>query len=214
MSGRIRRVACTAVNRAWTAAQEYGRISKDSPAGLRFAHFGDHACIAFPSGAIFGEPWIAIGDGTLIGAQVSLSAGFVPGQDLGTGLVVDIGKRCAIGRGSHIVGHSSIRIGDDVFIAPYAYITDQNHTYADPDKPIGGQWPQNVPVSIGDGSWIGTGAVILPGVIVGANCVVAGGAVVRGQFPDHCVIAGVPARIVRRYDPDLGWQSVSAAPVA
>ena len=44
-----------------------------------------------------------------------------------------IGDRCVIGRGSHIVAHYSIVIGDDVFTGPYVYITDQNHGYADPD---------------------------------------------------------------------------------
>lgn len=48
--------------------------------------------------------------------------------------------------------------------------------------------------------------MILPGVNLGRNCVVAAGAVVRpGTYPDHCVIAGVPGRIVRRYDPETGW---------
>jgi acetyltransferase-like isoleucine patch superfamily enzyme len=47
--------------------------------------------------------------------------------------------------------------------------------------------------------------VILPGTVLGRNVVVGAGAVVRGTFPDHCVIAGVPARIVRRYVPGSGW---------
>ncbi|WP_329124802.1 acyltransferase [Streptomyces sp. NBC_01465] len=207
---RLRRFACSAVNRGWAWAQSHGHISAESPCGLRFARLGEGACIAFPAGAIFGEQWISIGDHTLVGAQVSISAGYATGQDLGPEVVVDIGQRCSVGRGSHIVGHRSLHIGNDVFIAPYVYITDQNHTYLDPGQPIGGQWPQNVPVFIGDGCWIGTGAIILPGVRLGRNTVVAGGAVVRGQFPDHCVLAGVPARVVRRYDPEHGWQSVGA----
>jgi acetyltransferase-like isoleucine patch superfamily enzyme len=47
--------------------------------------------------------------------------------------------------------------------------------------------------------------VVLPGTVLGRNVVVGAGAVVRGTFPDHCVIAGVPARIVRRYVPGSGW---------
>ena len=67
------------------------------------------------------------------------------------------------------------------------------------------QWPSDDPVLIGTGSWLGTGVVVLPGSRLGRNVVVGAGAVVRGTFPDHCVIAGVPARIVRRYVPGSGW---------
>jgi acetyltransferase-like isoleucine patch superfamily enzyme len=107
--------------------------------------------------------------------------------------------------GSHIVAHHSIVIGDDVYTGPYVYITDQNHGYTDPDTPIGRQWPTNSSVSIGAGSWLGTGVVVLPGAVIGRNVVVAAGSVVRGQVPDRCVVAGVPARVVREYVPGLGW---------
>ncbi|MGW7520177.1 acyltransferase [Streptomyces sp. NPDC054796] len=207
---RVRRYACDAVQFLWAQAEKHGRISAARPARLRFAHLGEGACIAFPPGAIFGEQCIAIGEHTLVGAQVSISAGFAPGQDLGPGTVVDIGGHCSIGRGSHVVGHKSIAIGDHVLLGPYVYVTDQNHTYADPRRPIGGQPPVNSRVVIGDGCWVGTGAIVLPGTRLGRNVVVAGGAVVRGRFPDHCVIAGVPARIVRRYTPGRGWHAVSA----
>jgi acetyltransferase-like isoleucine patch superfamily enzyme len=110
-----------------------------------------------------------------------------------------------IGRGSHIVAHHSLDIGDDVFTGPYVYITDQNHSYEDVETPIGRQWPVNSAVSIGAGSWLGTGAVILPGTVIGRNVVVAAGSVVRGKVPDFCVVAGIPARIVREYLPGTGW---------
>jgi hypothetical protein len=85
-------------------------------------------------------------------------------------------------------------------------LTDQNHGYEDPDTPIGRQVPVNRPVSIGAGSWLGAGAIILPGTAIGANVVVAAGSVVRGEIPDRCVVAGIPARVVREYTP-FGWQS-------
>jgi acetyltransferase-like isoleucine patch superfamily enzyme len=103
------------------------------------------------------------------------------------------------------VAHYSIVIGDDVYTGPYVYITDQNHSYADPDMPIGRQWPVNTAVSIGDGTWLGAGTVILPGASIGRNVVVAAGSVVRGTVPDRCVVAGVPARIVREYVSETGW---------
>jgi acetyltransferase-like isoleucine patch superfamily enzyme len=123
-----------------------------------------------------------------------------------------IGDRCVIGRGSHIVAHYSITIGDDVFTGPYVYITDQNHGYTDPDVPIGRQWPSNAAVSIGSGSWLGAGVIILPGAVIGRNVVVAAGSVVRGEVPDCCVIAGVPARVIREYVSGTGWTRRAPAP--
>jgi UDP-3-O-[3-hydroxymyristoyl] glucosamine N-acyltransferase len=124
--------------------------------------------------------------------------------------VLRIGDRCVIGRGSHVVAHHSIEIGDDVFTGPYVYITDQNHRYEDIDTPIGRQWPVNSAVSIGPGSWLGTGTVILPGATIGRNVVVAAGSVVRGHVPDNCVVAGVPARVVREHVPGSGWARPAA----
>jgi carbonic anhydrase/acetyltransferase-like protein (isoleucine patch superfamily) len=200
------------VHWGWNAAQHAGAVTADTPAGRRFAAFGRGSMAAFPPGSVFGQGSIAIGADTIIGAFVSLSAGMVPGQDLGPLPVLRIGDRCVIGRGSHIVAHQSLLIEDDVFTGPYVYITDQNHGYADPDVPIGRQMPRNAAVRIGSGSWLGAGAIVLPGACIGRNVVIAAGSVVRGTVPDRCVVAGVPARVVRRYQPDAGW-SASTAPI-
>ena len=55
------------------------------------------------------------------------------------------------------------------------------------------------------GTWLGTGAVILPGADIGRNVVVAAGAVVRGNVPDYAVVGGVPAKVIREYLPGSGW---------
>jgi acetyltransferase-like isoleucine patch superfamily enzyme len=136
---------------------------------------------------------------------VSISAGTLPDQDLWGLTLLTIGDRCVIGRGSHIVAHESVTVGDDVWTGPYVYITDQNHGYEDPDVPIGRQYPVNRPVSIGAGTWLGAGAVILPGAEIGRNVVVAAGSVVRGVVPDRCMVAGVPAKVVREHT-KAGWQ--------
>ena len=207
-----RRVAWCAVHGLWRAVQRAGAISPGTPGGQKFAAFGAGSIIGFPTGALYGERWIEIGAGTMIAAQVSLSAGMVPGQDLGEVPLMRIGDRCLIGRGSHIVAHHSIVIGDDVYTGPYVYITDQNHGYADPETPIGRQWPSNAAVSIGAGSWLGAGVIVLPGSVIGRNVVVGAGSVVRGVVPDCCVVAGVPARVVREYVTGNGWTRPAPAP--
>lgn len=141
----------------------------------------------------------------MVGVYNTLSVGFGPGHDYGDRCVISIGDRVVIGRGSHIVAHERIVIEDDVYTGPYVYITDQNHTYADPDVPIGRQWPTDDPVRIGAGSWLGTNVVVLPGARIGRNVVVAAGSIVRGEIPDHSVVVGSPARVIRRWDPGTGW---------
>ena len=205
---RVRAGAQPLVHWAWRQMTEAGKITSGSRAARRFGFFGEGSAIAFPQGTLLGERWISVGHFTLIGPHATVSAGFVPERDLGPEPIVRIGNGVVLGRGSHVVGHQSIDIGDDVYTGPYIYITDQNHGYADPDTPIGKQWPVNKPVTVGAGSWIGAGAVILPGARIGRNVVVAAGAVVRGEVPDHCVVAGAPARVVRRLDGDGRWHSI------
>lgn len=212
LRSRCRAAVAGLVHEAWRAVQQSAMITADSRAGRRFAAFGPRSLIAFPTGSVYGEAWIEIGDETMIGAQVTLCAGMLPGQDLGASPVLRIGDRSVIGRGSHIVAHHSILIGDDVFTGPYVYITDQNHGYEDPETPIGRQWPRNAAVSIGSGSWLGAGVVVLPGACIGKNVVVAAGSVVRGKIPGQCVVAGVPARIVREYVAGNGWSRPASGP--
>jgi len=205
-----RRVAARLVHAVWRWVKQAGTITADTAAGRRFAAFGPGSLIAFPTGTVFGERWIEIGDGTMLAEHVSVCAGMMPGHDLGAAPVLRIGDRCVIGRGSHVVAHHSIDIGDDVFTGPYVYITDQNHGYADPDLPIGRQWPVNAAVRIGSGTWLGTGVIVLPGAVIGRNVVVAAGSVVRGEIGDRCVVAGVPARVVKDFSSQTGWTKRAA----
>ena len=174
----------------------------------KFHAFGKGSMIAFPPTVIFGEGRIAIGEGSTIGPLASISAG-MPTQAHETGdPVIIIGDRCMLGKGIGIVGHERIAIGDDIWTGHYVYITDQNHGYEDVEMPIGVQMWKNEPVSIGSGSWIGHGAIILPGAQIGEHVVIAAGAVVTaGEYPDFSVLAGVPARVVRSYDPGRGWHN-------
>jgi acetyltransferase-like isoleucine patch superfamily enzyme len=206
-----RRLASAAIDTGWRWVCDLGGIGPSHPVGRRFGAFGEGSLIAFPPGAIFNERWIRIGSGTMIGPYTSLSAGMAPGQEMVSDPVVSIGDRTLIGRGSHIVGHFCIEIGDDIQTGPYVYITDQNHVYSDPDVPIGAQWPVESSVHIGSGSWLGTGVVVLPGSRIGRNVAVGAGSVVTGELPDHCVAVGSPAKVVKRYSPDDGWCATDAA---
>jgi len=205
LPGPLRRVVARLIHATWETAGVLGAIGPDDPRGRRFGAMGRGACLLFPQGAIYNEHLIRVGEGTMVGPNTSITAGMVPGQSMPTNPVVRIGSRCIIGRGSHIVGHWSIEIGDDIQTGPYVYITDQNHSYEDPIEPIGRQWPTEAAVRIGSGSWLGANVVVLPGAQIGEHVVIAAGAVVRGVIPDRCVVAGVPARIIRRWVDGRGW---------
>lgn len=188
------------IGAAWRGAEDLAEIRHGSRRARRFGRFGEGSVVRFPPAALVNEHYVHIGSGTLIGPGITLSAGMVPGQTMMSDPVVSIGDRCLIGRGSGIVGHYEIVIGDDVWTGHNVYITDQNHGYEDLDVPISRQKMPERPVHIGDGSWIGHGTVVLPGSTIGRHVVIGANSVVRGDIPDNCVAAGTPARIVRRLD--------------
>jgi acetyltransferase-like isoleucine patch superfamily enzyme len=196
------------VRRLWAHVCRVGAIGPNGSAGRRFGRFGEGSIICFPSNTIFNERYIHIGAGTMIGPGVSLSAGMVPGQECISDPVVSIGDRCLIGRGSGIVGHFSITIGHDVWTGHHVYVTDQNHGYDDITRPISEQTQPERAVSIGDGSWLGHGTVVLPGSRIGRHVVVGANSVVTGELPDFSVAVGTPARVIRRYVDGEGWVSV------
>lgn len=183
----------------------HGSIGPETSRGRQFAAFGEGSIICHPFTTIFNEQYIEIGRDTMIGPNVALSAGMVPGQSCVTSPVVKIGDRCLIGRGSGIVGHLAIEIGNDVWTGHHVYITDQNHGYENVDIPISLQTQPELPVTIGDGSWLGYGTVVLPGARIGRHVAVGANSVVTGELPDFSVAVGAPARVVKRFAPDRGW---------
>ena len=193
-----KRAAGEVVQLTWAAAIELGAIGPHSRRARRFGRFGDGSVICFPPNALFNEQYISIGEGTMFGPEITLSAGMVPGQQMVSDTVITVGDRCLFGKGSGIVGHLEIVIGDDVWTGHHVYITDQNHGYADLDLPISRQVMPERPVSIGSGSWLGHGTVVLPGAKIGRHVVVGANSVVTGELPDNCVAAGTPARVIKK----------------
>ena len=82
--GRWRRDALFAsVHAGWRAMQQAGAVTAESAAGRKFAAFDPHSLMAFPTGAVFGERWIEVGDETMFAEQATLCAGMMPGHDGG-----------------------------------------------------------------------------------------------------------------------------------
>lgn len=201
-------LASRAVHGIWRRAQNAGAVTAERPGPYAFRRIGTGTRLAFPQGTVFGTPWIELGAHCMIAQEVTLTAGMLPDLDLGPQPVLTVGDGVVLGRGSHVIADApgAVTLGDDVYCGPYVYITSTNHSYDDPHEPVGKQWPRSAAVVVGSGSWLGAGSVILPGARLGRNVVVAAGSVVRGEVPDHAVVAGAPARIVRRWEEARGWQ--------
>jgi acetyltransferase-like isoleucine patch superfamily enzyme len=214
MPDPVRRVVGDVLDEVWTTLTAWGAIQPASRRARRFRSFGEGSAICFPVVALFGEQYITVGAGTVIGPYVSLSAGVSPAHELGDRAVVTIGDRCLIGKGSGIVGHDTVEIGDDVYTGHNVYITDANHGYEDPDTPIGRQFVDPRPVRIGAGSWLGHGTIVLPGSSIGRHVVVGAGSVVTGVLPDFSVAVGNPARVIRTQARDAQGLVVGGEDVA
>lgn len=111
----------------------------------------------------------------------------------------------AIGSHTIISARNLIHIERDVLIAQWVLIVDHNHAYEDITVPIVNQGvTAGGRIRIGQGSWIARGAVIVcpkGELSIGRNCVVAANSVVTRSIPDYSLVAGLPARVIRQYDP-------------
>ena len=103
-----------------------------------------------------------------------------------------IGQQCFFHSGG------GLTIGRHVGIGPGVKIVTSAHRTDEVDKPILHSTIDFAPVVIGDGSDVGVGAVILPGVRIGVGAQVGAGAVVAEDVADYAVVVGVPAREIRR----------------
>jgi len=114
---------------------------------------------------------------------------------------LSIGDHTYIGRFTQINAWRSVRVGRSVLIADRVFISDADHNFRDVDVPIRFQGDSFLgPVTLCDGCWIGIGAVILPGVTVGRNAVVAANAVVTSDVPDRTVVGGIPAKVIKQIE--------------
>lgn len=106
----------------------------------------------------------------------------------------------------HIAAGYSIVIGDDTLIASRVYISDivhGNYIGVNQDSPYQIPGKRNLsykPVYIGKNVWIGEGVSILPGVVIGDGCIIGANTVVTKNIPENCIVAGIPAKIIKKYD--------------
>ncbi|MBV8550863.1 MAG: hypothetical protein JOY54_06150 [Acidobacteriaceae bacterium] len=147
-----------------------------------------------------GKGDIVLGDNVIVDGKCNFSFAvrYSPNPTL------RVGNNSGIGHGCIFTIGKEISIGNHCRLAPFVTIFDSPGHPLDPDLRRAGA-PANVedvrPVKIGDNVWIGSGAVIFPGVTIGENSVVGSGAYVMSDVPANTVVAGNPARKVMSLQP-------------
>lgn len=106
----------------------------------------------------------------------------------------------SIGQGFHIISGGRLIIESGVLMAPNVFVNNMDNDYHEIDVPVFDQKQIVKKTHIGENCFIGIGAKIQAGTILGKQCIVGASAVVKGVFPDYCVIVGNPARIIKRFD--------------
>lgn len=165
-----------------------------------FAEFG------FPG--YIGRPIFLMGTRKMhVGSKVRIFPG-MRAEVHGSGSL-HLDDNISIGQNFHVIAGNDLRIGSGCLISGDVFITDIDHSYENPDKPVFDQPDAVKKTWIGDNCFLGIGVRIQAGTSLGNGCIVGANSVVRGTFPDHSVIAGIPARIIKRYNPDCGtWERV------
>ncbi|MDP8217406.1 MAG: acyltransferase [Candidatus Theseobacter exili] len=168
--------------------------------------FGRNIILRHPHKVVIGDN-VVIDEGCLIDAKGC------------TGKGIEIGNEVIISRNSSVIGkYGSVRIGDrtnigtnclfgsmghvevgkDTLFAANCYVGGGMYKMDRTDIPVvkQGSYTRG-PVKIGDGCWLGAGAVVIDGVVLGRDVVLGAGAVATKDLPDFAIAAGVPARLIR-----------------
>jgi acetyltransferase-like isoleucine patch superfamily enzyme len=165
---------------------------------------GDHHTIMSPWYVSFSGPNIRIGKcATIIGERAKPVKLGVWGRDEENGRI-EVGDYVLISPGSRISASDEIRIGNSVMMANSVYITDSDwHGIYDRTA----RDERVMPVHIGDNVWLGDHSMVLKGVTIGENSVVAAKAVVTRDVPANVVVAGNPAKVVKQLDTEQGFRT-------
>lgn len=150
---------------------------------------------------IEGGRYITIGDNSFIGKDAWLGC-FDKVLNKKYQPAIKIGNDVSIGKYCCITSINLIKISDGCLISEHFYASDHTHGY----NPSLGISPKNQPliskgpVIIGENCFIGYRVTILPNVIIGKNCVIGSHSVVTKNIPDYSMVAGVPAKIIKKFD--------------
>jgi acetyltransferase-like isoleucine patch superfamily enzyme len=140
---------------------------------------------------------LELGEGVLLEPGVWITA---PGAAR-----VRIGEGTFLNRNVMVAAHELVEIGPHCMLANGCFVSDANHRFDDPDKPITWQgFESKGPTRIGANCWLGAGVVVTSGVTVGERCVIGANSVVTRDLEPFSIAAGSPARVLRRVEYENG----------
>ena len=127
-------------------------------------------------------------------------------QDGGT---IRIHDDVVISQNVQITSAGNLEIGKRSLVLANVFITNIDHDYSEIGKHVVKQKIFVKETKIGENCFIGIGAAIMAGTILGKQCIVGANSVVRGHFPDYCVIVGSPAKIVKKFNVETQvWEKI------
>lgn len=141
---------------------------------------------------------VSLGTGVLVGYRLAPRSGNgeVQLQARYPGSVVTVGEGSVLGNNTAVIAVQRVAIGDGCLIGDHVLILDSDFHHADPANRNAPN-PPTAEVVIGDNVWLGSRVLVLKGVTIGRNSVIAAGAVVTVSIPENPLAAGVPARVLR-----------------
>jgi acetyltransferase-like isoleucine patch superfamily enzyme len=114
---------------------------------------------------------------------------------------VRIGSGTFLNVGVMVAAASLVEIGDHCMLANGCFVSDADHRYDDPTRPVTWQgFTSRGPTRLGDNVWLGANVVVTSGVTIGERCVIGANSVVTADVPAGSVAAGAPARVLRAVD--------------
>jgi acetyltransferase-like isoleucine patch superfamily enzyme len=139
---------------------------------------------------MFDEGRLELGENALLEPGVWLTAP-APGR-------IRIGAGSFLNIATMVAAHELVEIGEHCMLANGCFVTDANHRFDDPDKPVPWQgFTSKGPTRLGDNVWLGAHVVVTSGVTIGERCVVGANSVVTSDLPPYSIAAGTPARVLR-----------------
>ena len=114
---------------------------------------------------------------------------------------IRIGAGTFLNIGVMVASAELVEIGDHCMFANGCFVTDANHRFDDPDRPITWQgFTSKGPTRVGDNVWCGANVVVTSGVTIGERCVIGANSVVTEDIPPFSIAAGAPAKVLRRVE--------------
>lgn len=133
----------------------------------------------------------------IIGKPVDKSFRLFPPFYTNCGKNTTVGKGVFINTGCHFQDQGGITLGDGTFLGNNVVLTTMNHDF----NPEHRSTTYPAPIVTGKNVWIGSSVTVVPGVTIGDGAIVGAGSVVTKDVPPYTIVAGVPARVIRKFDP-------------